>query len=594
MTLRRTTLSLLLAAACAPAFAGNATIDLSALNDATLSSTPRFVIKFRAGTAESTQAAARQKALDAAATRVRPQIAVQTNAAGKSVPLSMNTLRATARGGRHVIRASQRLTRNEAEALMRSLAADPNVEYVAVDGRVHADALPNDPYLATYQAWHYGTGAGGARVTSAWDITKGAGVVVAVIDTGATHHADLEPNLLPGYDFITDAFVSRRADDTRVPGGWDTGDWSAAGECGSGSPARNSSWHGTHVSGTIAEVTNNGLAGAGVAPEAKIVPIRVLGRCGGYDSDIADAMVWAAGGDVPGVPKNPNPAEVLSLSLGGDQACPDYVQDAINTAVSLGAVVVVAAGNQNSDAVTHSPAGCANVITVGATGYSGQRASYSNYGPSVEISAPGGAGTEGSPNGYIWSTLNAGTTVPGADAFGGYTGTSMATPHVSGIVALMQSVAAKPLTPAQVTGVLISTARPFPVKPDKTIGAGIVDATAAVQRAQTFGQPVTGIPLTSGVATSVAPLAAGQSVMYAITVPAGAKSLQMLTYGGRGTVSEFVQYEAEPMATWNIGASNRPGTNQTITLTTPAAGHYYLKVTAQADAAGVTVRATVL
>ena len=592
MTSRRTVLSLLLACACAPAFAG-ATIDFSAINDATVSSAPRFVIKFRAGTAESTQAAARQRALTAAATRAQPQVTLQTNAAGKAMPLSMSTLRATARGGRHVIRASQRLTRSEAEALMRSLAADPNVEYVAVDGRVHADALPNDPYLAQYQAWHYGTGAGGARVTSAWDITKGAGVVVAVIDTGATHHADLEPNLLPGYDFITDAFVSRRADDTRVPGGWDTGDWSAAGECGSGTQARNSSWHGTHVSGTIAEVTNNGLGGAGVAPDARIVPIRVLGRCGGYDSDIADAMVWAAGGDVPGVAKNANPAEVLSLSLGGDQSCPAYVQEAINAAVSLGAVVVVAAGNQNSDAGTHSPAGCENVITVGATGYSGQRASYSNFGPKVEISAPGGAGVEGSPNGYIWSTLNAGTTVPGADAFGGYTGTSMATPHVSGVIALMQSVAPAPLTPAQVTGLLMSTARPFPVKPDKAIGVGIVDATAAVQRAQTFGQPVTGIPLTSGVASAVPPLAAGQGVIYAITVPAGATRLEMLTYGGRGTVSEVVQYEAEPLASWNIGASNRPGTNQTIVLNAPAAGHYYLKVTAQADAAGVMVRATV-
>jgi serine protease len=592
MTLRRTVLSLLLAGACAPAFAG-ATIDFSAVNDATLSATPRFVIKYRAGSAERTQAAARQRSLDAAATRAQPQIRMQTNASGQNVGVHVSTLRATASGGMHVIKASQRLSRTEAEALMRSIGADPNVEYVAVDGRAHADALPNDPYLATYQAWHYGTGPGGARVTSAWDITKGAGIVVAVIDTGATHHVDLEPNLLPGYDFITDAFVSRRADDTRVPGGWDLGDWNVAGECGSGSSARNSSWHGTHVSGTIAEVTNNGIGGAGVAPDARIVPVRVLGRCGGYDSDIADAMVWAAGGTVPGVPNNPNPAEVLSLSLGGNQTCSQYMQDAINTAVSLGATVVVAAGNDNADASTHMPAGCQNVVTVGATGYSGQRASYSNYGPKVDLAAPGGAGVEGSPNGYVWSTLNAGTTVPGADAFAGYTGTSMATPHVSGVVALMQSVAPKPLTPAQVEGLLVSSARPFPVKPDKTIGSGILDATAAVQRAQTFGQPVSGRPLTSGVAEAVPPLATGQSLIYVIQVPAGATRLELLTYGGRGTVSAYAQYEAEPMSGSNIGASTRPGTNQTIVLNAPAAGHYYLKVTATADTAGVLVRATV-
>ena len=170
--------------------------------------------------------------------------------------------------------------------------------------------------------WHYGTGAGGARVTTAWDSgATGAGVVVAVLDTGATHHADLEANLLPGYDFITDAFMSRRATDERVPGGWDLGDWHRADDCGPGSPASDSSWHGTHVSGTIAEVTNNGVGGAGVAYNAKVVPVRVLGRCGGYTSDINDAIVWAAGGTVDGVPANPNPAEVINMSLGGDHAC---------------------------------------------------------------------------------------------------------------------------------------------------------------------------------------------------------------------------------------------------------------------------------
>jgi len=591
MTLRRTALTLLLASVCAPAMAG-AHIDFSALSDATLSATPRFIIKYRDGSAERTQAAARQHSLDAAATRAQPLVHMQADATGHSVPLHISTLRATARGGMHVIRASQRLSAPEAKALMNSLAADPDVEYVAVDGMVHADALPNDPYLSTYQ-WHYGAGLGGARVTTAWDVTKGAGIVVAVIDTGATHHADLVPNLLPGYDFITDAFVSRRADDTRVPGGWDLGDWSAAGECGSGAPASNSSWHGTHVAGTIAEVTNNGIAGAGVAPEAKIVPIRVLGRCGGYDSDIADAMVWAAGGTVPGVPTNPNPAEVLSLSLGGNETCPKIQQDAINAAVALGATVVVAAGNDNTDASTHAPAGCANVVAVGATGYSGQRASYSNYGPNVDLSAPGGAGTEGVPNGYIWSTLNTGKTVPEADTFGGYGGTSMATPHVSGVVALMQSVAPKPLTPAQVEGLLVASARPFPAKPDQAIGAGIVDATAAVQRAQTFGQPVSGRPLTSGIAETMPPLAAGQNLIYVIDVPAGATRLELLTYGGRGTVRTYAQYEAEPFATLNIGSSTRPGTNQTIVLNAPAAGHYYLKVTASTDASGVSVRATV-
>ncbi len=591
MTLRHSLIGLVLAGACAPALA--AQVDFSAINDATTSAAPRFIVKYKVGTAPRTQALARQQSLTAAATRAQPLIHVTTDKTGKQVGLRVATVRATA-NGMHLVRASQRLTRTEAEALMKSLAADANVEYVAVDGRVHADVQPDDPMLATHQQWHYGTGNGGARVTTAWDLgARGTGVVVAVVDTGATHHPDLEPNLLPGYDMISDMELSGRGTDDRAPGGWDLGDWTTANQCGSGSSARNSSWHGTHVAGTIAEVTNNATGGAGIAPDARIVPVRVLGHCGGYTSDVADGIIWAAGGNVPGVPVNPNPAEVINMSLGGSETCPQITQDAINIATSLGATVVVAAGNDNGDASTHSPASCANVVTVGATGYAGQRASYSNYGTKVDIAAPGGAGVEGTPNGYIWSTLNAGTTVPAAFVYAGYTGTSMATPHVAGIVALMQSVAPKPLTPAQVEGLLVASARPFPVKADRPIGAGIVDAAAAVQRAQSFGLPVVGRPLTSGIADIVPPLAAGQSVIYQVDVPANAKSLELLSFGGRGTVRLYAQYEAEPMTTGNLGASARPGTNQSIVLNAPVAGRYYVKVTAAADVAGVSMRATV-
>jgi serine protease len=590
MSFRRSLFGVVLAGLCAPAFAG-AHIDLSSLDDATVSSSPRFIVKFRDGSAERTQAAARARALDLAAGRAQPQIHT-TDAGGRNTTLHLESLRATARGGMHVIRGSHRLTRSEAEAVIRAIAADPDVDYVGVDALMHVAALPNDPLLATYQMWHYGTGTGGARVTTAWDEgAHGQGVVVAVIDTGATHHADLEPNLLPGYDFISDAFVSRRATDGRAPGGWDLGDWTAAGDCGPGSSARDSSWHGTHVSGTIAEVTDNGLGGAGVAPLAKIVPVRVLGRCGGYSSDIADAIVWAAGGTVPGIPNNPNPAEVISMSLGGDGACEQITQDAINAAVALGTTVVVAAGNENDDTMHYNPSSCANVIDVAAIGYSGRRASYSNYGTKVDIAAPGGGGTEGVPNGYVWSTINAGATSPAGDTYGGYTGTSMATPHVSGIVALIQSVAPKPLTPAQVKGLLTTSARPFPVTPDRPIGSGIVDAGAAVERAKTFGQPISAVPLPNGVVQAMPALAAGRSILYSIDVPAGATKLEFISYGGTGTISVYANYEAEPFPTANIGSSVRPGTNQTLTRTAPAPGRYYFRVVGKTDASGVLIRA---
>lgn len=590
MTLRPTLLSLVIACACSPAMA--ATIDLASLDDAAIS--PRFIVKYRDGSAERTQPQARQHSLDTATERALPRMGTRMAALRGSAALRVSSLRATATG-RHVVRASQRLDRAQAEALMRAIAADPNVESVSVDALMKPTALPNDPLLATHQLWHYGTGNGGARVTAAWDAgATGAGVVVAVLDTGATRHADLEPNLLPGYDFISDHEVSGRETDDRVPGGWDLGDWTVAGQCGSGSGASNSSWHGTHVAGTIAEVTGNGVGGAGVAPNARVVPVRVLGHCGGYTSDIADAIVWAAGGSVPGVAANPHPAEVINMSLGGSRSCPQETQDAINRAVALGTTVVVAAGNDNEDAANHSPASCANVITVAATGYAGQRASYSNYGTKVDLATPGGAGVEGSPNGYIWSTHNTGTTAPLADRYVGMTGTSMATPHITGIVALMQSVAPKPLLPSQVEGVLVSTARPFPAKPDRTIGTGIVDAAAAVERARTFGQPIVAAPLANAVTEALPPLAAGQSMLYGIDVPAGATRLEFVSYGGRGALNVWAGYESDPMPAANIGASLRPGTNQVITLNAPVAGRHYFRVKATLDTAGALLRATVL
>lgn len=587
MTFRRTLLSLLIAAAYVPAIAG--TVDLASIDDATVS--PRFIVKYRDGTAERTQAAASQRAMNAAAERARPQMGARIAGLRSAAALRIVSLRTTATG-RRIVRASQRLDRAQAEALMRAIASDPNVESVSVDRLMRPTAMPNDPMLATHQMWHYGTGAGGARVTSAWNAgATGAGVVVAVLDTGATNHVDLATNLLPGYDFITDHEVSGRATDDRVPGGWDLGDFTVAGQCGAGSTASSSSWHGTHVSGTIAEVTNNGIGGAGVAYDAKVVPVRVLGRCGGYTSDINDAIVWAAGGHIDGVPDNPNPAEVVNMSLGGSHACDADTQEAIDKAVSLGATVVVAAGNDNADVAGHSPASCARVVAVGATGYSGQRAGYSNYGSGVDISAPGGAGVEGVPNGYIWSTHNTGATVPEGDRYVGMTGTSMAAPHVSGIVALMQSVAAMPLTPAQVEGLLVSSARPFASRPDRAIGSGIVDAAAAVDRAKRFGQPIQAMPLADNAVEAMPPLAAGQSVIYMIDVPEGRSRLEFTSYSGRGTLAAYLNYEAEPMPASNIGASVRPGTNQILNVTSPAKGRYYIKVVATADAAGVLVRA---
>jgi len=390
--------------------------------------------------------------------------------------VTMNRLRATALGAQ-VLKADRRLSLSEAEQLARDIvASDPNVEYAEPDRILRHTLTPNDPRYN--EQWHYFEAAGSINAPPAWDKSTGTGVVVAVIDTGYRPHADLAGAFLPGYDFISDTFVANDGNG-RDTDASDPGDWINPGECGPGDPAafEASSWHGTHVSGTIAARTNNSLGVAGVAFNARIVPARVLGKCGGFTSDIADAIVWTSGGTVSGVPANANPAKVLSISLGGSGACDTTTQNAINSARSRGASVVVAAGNSNANSANFTPANCSGVVTVAAVGRNRGKASYSNFGATVEVAAPGGSGGVNS----VLSTLNAGSTSPGADSYALYNGTSMATPHVSGVVALMLSV--KPsLTPDQVTSILQSTARAFPATCSQC-GAGIVNASAAVDAA---------------------------------------------------------------------------------------------------------------
>ncbi len=352
-------------------------------------------------------------------------------------------------------------------------AGDASVEYAEPDRIVYPMMTPSDTYYG-YQ-WDLYEASGGINAPAAWDKATGAGVVVAVVDTGVRPHADLAANLLPGYDFINDTRVSNDGDG-RDADASDPGDATDAGFCASGSAAANSSWHGTHVAGTIAAVTNNGQGVAGIAFGAKVLPVRVLGRCGGYMSDVADGMYWAAGGTVSGVPANPTPARVINVSMGATGACDSTFQSSINAVRSRGAVVVAAAGNNNGDAAQFTPASCTGVIAVAAVGRDGSKASYSNYGSVVSIAAPGGDGSDG-----ITSTINAGLTSPTTDSYGTYLGTSMATPHVSGVAALMLSKNPS-LTPDDVQARLKASARPFPAACSQC-GAGIVDASAAVDAA---------------------------------------------------------------------------------------------------------------
>ncbi|QSQ29955.1 S8 family peptidase [Xanthomonas translucens] len=559
--------SLLLAT---PAFAGD--VNLSGLSAEP--TVQRFIVKTKdAASVASASAAATSPSLRATLQSVAAAMPAKNGRA-----LGLTSLRRLAVGS-EVIKADRPLDRTEAEALMRQLAADPNVESVEIDQRMTIALTPNDPSLSNQ--WAFGTTNAGINVRPAWDQATGTGVVVAVIDTGITSHPDLNANILQGYDFVSDADMARDGNG-RDSDPADQGDWTAANACYSGSPATNSSWHGTHVAGTIAAVTNNSTGVAGIAFNAKILPVRALGKCGGYTSDIADAITWASGGTVSGVPANTTPAEVINMSLGGSGTCSTTYQNAINAAVGRGTTVVVAAGNSSANVSTSSPANCANVISVAATTSSRAKASYSNYGSGIDISAPGSS---------ILSTLNDGTTTPGNPSYASYNGTSMATPHVAGVVALMQSVAPSPLTPAQVESTIKNTAASLSYS--QGCGAGLLDANAAVTAALGGGgsTPPSGNTLQDGVPVSGLGASSDGELNYTVTVPSGSSSLSVSISGGSGDADLYVRLGSAPT---DSSYGCRPylnGNNETCTFNSPSAGTYYVRLKAYSTFSGVTLTA---
>ncbi|MFE6288156.1 S8 family serine peptidase [Streptomyces sp. NPDC057877] len=388
--------------------------------------------------------------------------------------------------------------------------ADPQVAYVVPDRLNKPLATPNDTDYG--KQWDLFEATAGMNVPGAWDRATGSGVTVAVIDTGYVAHSDLAANIVGGYDFISDTAVAGDGNG-RDSNPADPGDWTAAGECQAGDPAYGSSWHGTHVAGTVAAVTNNGKGVAGVAHGAKVSPLRVLGKCGGYDSDIIDAITWASGGTVSGVPANSNVAKVINMSLGGGGSCTSATQNAVNAAVGRGTTVVVAAGNSNANAANYSPASCNNVISVAATNRSGARAYYSNYGTVVDIAAPGGETRTTTSNG-IYSTLNSGSQGPSTESYAYYQGTSMAAPHIAGLAALMKSVNSA-LTPAQIESAIKTNSRALPGTCTGGCGAGLADAAKTVQ-AVSGGGSTGGTTYTSTTAVSIPD--AGAAIESPITV----------------------------------------------------------------------------
>lgn len=370
------------------------------------------------------------------------------------------------------------------QEIAAQLSARPDVEYAQPNWILRPSLTPNDPLFPLQ--WHYhnngsgsGESPGGINLVDAWDTQRGdAAVVVAVLDTGILPaHADIagSPNLAPGFDMISDAFIANDGDG-RDADPTDPGDAVAAGECGRNSPPQDDSWHGTHVAGTVGVVnTDNGAGVAGANWLVTIVPVRVLGKCGGTNADINDAIRWAAGLPVPGVPNNQHPARVINMSLGAPVACTQApsLQAAINDAVAAGTVVVVAAGNEAIDVAGTLPGGCDNVIAVAASDARGHLVTrYSNFGARVDILAPGGdLARNDNGDQYADGVLS---TVDGGYAL--FNGTSMAAPHAAGVAALM--LAADPaLTPAEIEARIKANAIPRDsTQCPKPCGAGLLNA----------------------------------------------------------------------------------------------------------------------
>lgn len=442
---------------------------------------------------------------------------------GRRAGLSLQQGRALS-ASMHVLVAHQL----DSKTLAKQLSSDPDVEYAVVDERrtIQTPTVPNDSlYAANSDAfpavqagqWYLrapdSTTLAAIDAETAWSLNTGSptGVVVAVLDTGVRYeHPDLLSTgvggkLLPGAAMLSGQSI-RNNDAT------DTGDWVSANQCGSGRASQNSSWHGTQVSGLIGALSNNTTGMAGIGWGVRILPVRVLAQCGGYDSDIIAAMNWAVGDAVPGVTQLPSniasQVKVLNLSLGSTGACSAAYVDAVNNVRNHGAVVVVAAGNSDGQAVG-APANCPGVIAVGGLRHAGTKVGYSAVGTEISLSAPGGNCVNtggGAPCLYpLLTTTDSGIAAATASTYTDSQkpslGTSFAAPLVSGTAALMLNVRPA-LAPDDINRLLRDSTLPFPTAggvpachaPDSSVqtecncttttcGAGMLNAGRAVTAA---------------------------------------------------------------------------------------------------------------
>jgi serine protease len=504
-------------------------------------------------------------------------------------------------------------------AALARLRADAAVEFAEPDQQRHIAAVPNDPqYLPTPGStgqWYLndlGTTPSAVDAIDAWTTTTGStGLVIADIDTGVRFdHPDLlragaGGRLLPGYSFVSSVLAANDGAVTDSPATganatWDAdasdpGDWISAADTQfpefSQCPQVNSTWHGTRVVGIMGAITNNNIGIAGLTWSGWILPVRALGKCGGADSDIETAMLWAAGMQVEDdlgnqIPLNPYPANIINLSLGAAGACPQSYQSVIAQLTGAGVTVIAAAGNEGGP--VDAPGNCTGIIAVAGLRQDGTKVGFSSLGPQIALSAPGGnCVNAAAPCLFsVDTTTNTGLTTPGptpaADTYTNQNnynvGTSFATPLVSGIAGLMLSVNGN-LLPSQMQSRLQEGVKlPFPVSSDNTVPTCHVPANSSdVQTAecncttQTCGA---GMANANGaVNAALRPIAALQ----ALTPVTGGQSVTLdASLSGASCGSSISGYA------WSVTSGNGniagPTTHSTARVVAPTSGTITVQV----------------
>ena len=546
-----------------------------------------FLVKFRAGVPAGTS---RQQARSGA------QAAAGTSDSDvQSLSRRSNlTLRQTRRiaAGLHVMQVT---AADSAAAVLARLRVDPAVESVDVDRRLYPHAVPDDPLYAS-QWYEQNSQPAAIDALTAWDTTTGrSDIVIADLDTGVRFdHPDLGPaggaRLLAGYDFITDPVVANDGDG-RDADASDPGDWVSSADVATSKFAnctvQNSSWHGTRTAGILGAITNNSSGIAGITWGAKILPLRVLGKCGGADSDILDAMRWAAGLHVDGIPDNTHPAQIINMSLGATGSCTSAEQIVINEVLALGVLVVVSAGNEGGP--VDAPANCVGVAGIAGLRNVGTKVGFSSLGPQISLAAPAGncVNTSGACVYPIDTTSNSGTTTPGLN---GYTdqlnpslGTSFSAPIVSGIAALMVSVNSN-LTAPQLIARLKEGASAFPVSADTTVPNCHVPSGAS--DLQTAECNCTTSTCGAGMANAPGALKAAARPIAAVSLPANVSAGQNVTLSALGSAAACGHTVAA--YAWSVVGSSTTalqGANTaSATLVAPTSGSITVQVVVTDDA----------